>query len=187
MSVSAIILAGGRGSRLAGEDKGWLLFRGTALIERVVASLLPQVDQIIISCNRNQARYRRLGHSVVTDADPDFRGPLAGIAAAAAQCRGDYVLLSPCDSPQLPRDLARRLSRALQQTGADAAIPRDIRGPQYLNALLRREKMASAAAALAANELAVKRWLASMESVEVPFLEPTDSFMNINQLSDLEL
>lgn len=186
MSICVIILAGGEGSRLAGRDKGWLHYRGTAMIEQVLARLQGQVDDIVISCNRNKARYQALGHTIVSDDDQDFRGPLAGIAAAAPLCKADYILLCPCDTPQLPTDLVARLLPALQRSGADAAIPVDTTGRQYLSTLLRQAACATAADSLAADNRAVKRWLASLNTVDVDFSDDQGGFLNINHPGELE-
>ncbi len=185
MEISAIILAGGRGTRLAGCDKGWLHYHGVPLIKRVVERLQPQVDEIVISCNRNVARYQQLGFPVVTDTSSNFPGPMAGAAAAARLCRGDAVLLSPCDTPKLPRDLAARLVQALLDNKADVAIPRDNYGPQYLSSLLRREAALDAQAALDSGQRAVSRWLATFQVVEVDFTASGDGFRNINSPEDL--
>lgn len=185
MSISAIILAGGKGTRLGGQDKGWLLCQGKPLIERVLERLQVQVDDIVISCNRNLPRYRRLGYPIVTDVEQTYRGPLAGIAAAAPLCRGEFILLSPCDTPKLPVDLAQRLEHALRHSKADAAVPSDASGPQHLSSLLRYQVMESAAAALAADRLAVKHWLATLNTVAVDFSDQPEAFSNINRHGDL--
>jgi molybdenum cofactor guanylyltransferase len=185
MEISAIILAGGRGTRLAGRDKGWLQYHGVPLIKRVVGRLQPQVDEIIISCNRNVRRYQQLGFPVVTDTSSDFPGPMAGVAAAAHLCRGDAILLSPCDNPKLPADLVARLKQALLDANADIAVPTDNFGPQYLSSLLRREAALGAQAALASGQRTVRRWLGAFTRVEVDFTASGDGFGNINSLEDL--
>jgi len=156
------------------------------MIEQVLERIRGQVDDIIISCNRNQARYQGLGHITVNDGDQGFLGPLAGIAAAEPLCRADYILLCPCDTPLLPADLIRRLLPALLQSGADAAIPVDARGKQYLSSLLQRAACATAADSLAADNRAVKRWLASLNTVDVDFSDDQTGFLNINHPGELK-
>ncbi len=186
MTISAIILAGGRGTRLQGKDKGWVDYRGAPLIHHVLARLQPQVDQIIVSCNRNVELYRGLGFTVVCDAGNAYLGPMAGIAAAVPLCNGKSVLLSPCDTPQLPKDLVAKLQRALQRNSADVAIPLDHFGQQYLSCLLRRDAAMGATTALESGQLAVKHWLVGYTCIEVDFTASGDSFTNINSLEDLE-
>ncbi len=186
MTISAIILAGGKGSRLQGKDKGWVHYQGEPLIHHVLARLQPQVDQIIVSCNRNVELYRGLGFTVVCDAGNANLGPMAGIAAAVPLCNGKSVLLSPCDTPQLPKDLVAKLRRALQRKGADVAIPLDHFGQQYLSCLMRRDSAMGAPKALESGQLAVKRWLVGHNCIEVDFTASGDSFKNINSREDLE-
>ena len=77
-----MILAGGRGTRMGGADKGLLELAGRPLVAHLLEALRPQVATVLISANRNTEVYARFGATVVPDPWPDFRGPLAGIAAA---------------------------------------------------------------------------------------------------------
>lgn len=118
--VTAGILAGGAARRLGGIDKGWMPIGGQPLIERVVAAVRPQVSEVLISANRNLARYAPLARAVLPDEMPSepprYRGPMAGVARLMAHCQTRYLLLVPVDAPRLPDDLFRRLS------AEDAAI-----------------------------------------------------------------
>ena len=48
-SISGVILAGGMGRRMGGQDKGLLLFEGRPLIEYLLDALSPQVSHILIN------------------------------------------------------------------------------------------------------------------------------------------
>ena len=78
---SVLILAGGRGQRMGGRDKGLLAWKGEPLVAHVQRVVRPLSDDLVISCNRNQAAYRAYADQLVGDADPDFPGPLAGVIA----------------------------------------------------------------------------------------------------------
>src|SRR5437773_11308272 len=80
--ITGVILAGGRGSRMGGEDKGFVALNGSPMVAHVVTRLRPQVGDLVISANRNQDRYRSFGARVVPDLIGGYQGPLAGIAAA---------------------------------------------------------------------------------------------------------
>lgn len=110
--ITGVVLAGGRGARMGGLDKGLVDFRGAALVQWALERLAPQVGTVMISANRNLERYAGFGVPVVTDPQADFRGPLAGIAAALAACRSDWLACVPCDSPHFPLDLVERLAAA---------------------------------------------------------------------------
>lgn len=123
--MTGLILAGGQGSRMGGQDKGLLDFHNRPLVEHVIDGLQPQVGKLLISANRNADTYRRYGCMVIADTVEGFQGPLAGFAAAMRVATTPYILTVPCDAPSVPPDLAQRLLTALQTEGAEAAVAHD--------------------------------------------------------------
>ncbi|MET1081026.1 MAG: molybdenum cofactor guanylyltransferase MobA [Pseudomonas sp.] len=113
-SCSILLLAGGRGQRMGGQDKGLLEWRGQPLIAHLHALARPLSDDLILSCNRNAERYAAYADRLVQDDEGDFPGPLAGILAGLAVARHAQVLVLPCDAPLLDRPLLQ----ALRQAGA---------------------------------------------------------------------
>lgn len=107
--ITGVILAGGRGRRMGGVDKGLLELRGRPLAAWVAERLAPQVDELLVSANRNGERYAAIGYRVVGDRIPGFAGPLAGLHAALKVAAHQLVATVPCDSPFLPADLVLRL------------------------------------------------------------------------------
>jgi len=81
LPASILILAGGRGQRMGGRDKGLVEWRGQPLVAQVQAAVRPLTDDLVISCNRNAPRYAQWADQLVADEQPDFPGPLAGILA----------------------------------------------------------------------------------------------------------
>jgi len=79
--ITAVILAGGMGRRMGGQDKGQLILNGRPLIEYVLEAIEPQVKTILINANRHQAEYARYGYSVIPDVLQGYQGPLAGFAS----------------------------------------------------------------------------------------------------------
>ncbi|WP_434776274.1 molybdenum cofactor guanylyltransferase MobA [Pseudomonas oryzihabitans] len=116
LPASILILAGGRGQRMGGRDKGLVEWQGQPLVAHVQAAVRALTDDLVISCNRNAARYAQWADQVVADEEPDFPGPLAGILAGLAVARHDWVLLLPCDAPRLDAPLAHQLLTAAQAT-----------------------------------------------------------------------
>lgn len=108
--ITGLILAGGRGQRLGGVDKGLQPWRGLPLVDHALARLAPQVAGVLVSANRNAADYAARGLRVLADASDDFPGPLAGILAGLRAAPTPWLAVVPCDSPQLPPDLVRRLA-----------------------------------------------------------------------------
>ncbi len=178
MACSAIILSGGRGSRAGGRDKGLLQHRGTPLVEQVLQRLAPQVDDILISANRNLERYRALGHPVISDQLHDYQGPLAGILACLPHCQRPVALILPCDVPELPLDLAARLLPALDSH--EVCYAWDGERDQYLCAALRCNLVDSLRGYLANGQRSVHRWYAGVRCQRVDFSDCPDAFTNIN-------
>lgn len=120
---SILILAGGRGQRMGGRDKGLVDWRGEPLIAHVHRVVRPLSDDLVISCNRNQANYRAYADRLVGDAEADFPGPLAGVIAGLKVARHGWVVLLACDAPLVDRDLIEDLLR-LAVAGNSAAMVR---------------------------------------------------------------
>ena len=206
MRATALVLCGGRATRMGGVDKPLQPFQGRPLVEHVIARIAPQVDgRVLISANRHLDDYRRFGHPVLPDADPGFPGPLAGILAGltalgASMPReggdagsSDWLLVVSGDSPWLPEDLLDRLAKGLAagQTAA-MALGREAPGQplrsQPLASLLHAGHAATLEAPLDAGERRVEAWLRSLPLALVPFDGPGDdlAFANINDRSELE-
>ena len=112
---SILLLAGGRGQRMGGQDKGLVMWRGQPLIEYVQRVARPLTDDLIISCNRNHERYAAYANQLVSDGNEDFDGPLAGIRAGLAAARHPHVLVLPCDVPNIDPELLDTLLRAASE------------------------------------------------------------------------
>lgn len=108
-NCSIVLLAGGRGQRMNGQDKGWVTWQGHALIEHMHAVTRPLTDDLIISCNRNHHRYRPLADTLVSDPTQEYPGPLAGIISALHVARHPYLLVLPCDAPRIDQQLLMQL------------------------------------------------------------------------------
>ncbi len=177
--ITGVILAGGRGQRMGGEDKGFVVLAGRPMVAHVLAALTPQVDALAISANRNLERYAEYGHPVITDTDPDFQGPLAGMAGVLARVATPLTLFVPCDGPRLPADLAARLSAALN-ADTPPAMASDGERLQPAHALVRTELASRLTADLAGGERRIANWLRSVGAVIVDFSDQADAFANVN-------
>ncbi|MBK8285818.1 MAG: molybdenum cofactor guanylyltransferase [Ahniella sp.] len=123
-NITGCILAGGRGLRMGGADKGLIAWQGKPMAQHMLERLAPQVSSVLIIANRNLDRYQTLGVPVVSDASPGFLGPIAGIRRALAQCTRPYLVTTPCDTPEFPLDLVTRLHAALDGSDAEVAVTR---------------------------------------------------------------
>ncbi|HAT2489888.1 TPA: molybdenum cofactor guanylyltransferase [Aeromonas hydrophila] len=181
--VSAVVLAGGRATRMGGADKGWVELAGRPLIDHVLDRLRPQVDEILINANRSQARYQALA-PVIGDDNPDYLGPLAGMQAGLAAARHDWVLFVPCDGPALPRDLMARFRAALTPQ-TELVVAHDGDWLQPVVALLHKSLLPSLSAALAEGERKIDIWFARHQMAVVSFADQPDAFINLNSPDEL--
>lgn len=188
MSTTGLILAGGAGRRVEGRDKGLIEWRGRPLVTHVAASLAPQVDQLLISCNRNFDQYSALGAVTIADSRRDFQGPLAGIEAALPHIKGDYLAISACDTPELPQDLVQRLLQALLAAAdehCDIAFAHDGEHEQYLCAILHTSCLESLPAYLDSGQRSVRQWYRRHRYLSVDFSDEAACFRNLNYKADM--
>lgn len=182
--LAAVVLAGGLSRRMGGADKGLMEYQGRPLIEWALAVLSPQVDEMVISANRNLDTYAAYGHRVLPDTLPDFPGPLAGVLAAMQTLAADWLLVAPCDTPHLPADLAARLLSAAQRAKVPLAVAADDARTHHTCFIVRTDQRDGLAAFLARGERAVRHWQAGLASVTVHF--DAACFANFNQPRDLQ-
>ncbi|MFL6632611.1 MAG: gephyrin-like molybdotransferase Glp [Massilia sp.] len=187
-SISGLILAGGRGTRMGHVDKGLQPFGGTTMAAHVLARLEPQVATVAINANRNLDTYAAYGVPVWTDDTPDYAGPLAGLQAGLRRCATTYLLTAPCDSPFLPGDLAERLMDGLRAAGADLAVAvTEENGRRQVHpvfCLLKAGLEPVLSAYLDGGGRRMDGWYPQIKVAEVLF-DDADAFRNINTLDEL--
>lgn len=197
-AVTGLILAGGRGSRMGGSDKGLQHFRGIPLALHTLKRLHMQQGQplagVMINANRNLAAYQAFGTAVWPDTLEGFAGPLAGFMTGLAHCSTPLLLTVPCDTPLFPLDLVQRLHQALQREQADlamAAAPEEdgqVRA-QPVFCLMRVGLLDSLSRFTHQGGRKIDAWTAQHRTVLVPFNEPGDdpqAFFNANTAAQLQ-
>lgn len=180
-NATGLILAGGAGRRVGGQDKGLLNWQGAPLATQVAARLRPQVSRLLISCNRNNDYYATLADATISDTRRDFQGPLAGLEAAAGVVDGEFLIICPCDTPELPLDLAVRLLDALTLSNKDISYAHDGERGHYLCAAIRCAVLPSVSGYLDRGERAVRHWYAEHGACAVDFSDTPQCFNNYNQ------
>jgi len=193
-ALTVAILAGGAASRLGGRDKGlepldgkpmigWALdyCRKHIVADRTIAATVDDVELLIIA-NRHLDDYAKYAR-VRSDAEPGFRGPVAGIASALGAASAPFVLTLPVDCPAPPTDLAPRLFAVLSDAHAKSTVAHDGERRQPLFALYSRELAGSAAAAGKAGQGAWE-WQDAIGAVEVDFADRRQQFHNLNTPED---
>ena len=196
--ITGIVLAGGRGSRMGGVDKGLQLYNGIALAKHAIEQLQPQVGHLLINANRNLEIYQAWGSpvsaDVLMDGITDFAGPLAGFLIGLQHCTTPYLMTVPCDTPRFPSDLVRRLADALSQQDAEIAMvsspdEEGVLRHQPVFCLMKRDLVESLKTFTDAGGRKIGAWAAQHKLVRINFNEVYDdpkAFYNANTLEDLQ-
>ncbi len=170
---------------MGGADKGLLDLELSRLIEHVLNRVQPQVGPIMISANRNQPEYRRYGFPVLTDQLAGYQGPLSGIVEGLQQLTTPWLLVVPCDSPQLPTDLAERLVQAVTADASLVAIAHDGLYLQPAFNLIHRSLLPSLQRYLEEGGRKLGYWLQQHQPSIVDFSDQPHSFINLNSPEQL--
>jgi len=195
--ITGLILAGGRGSRMGGVDKGLQAFNGTPLALHALLRLSTQVGQTMVNANRNLSAYESFGAPVWPDGLADYAGPLAGFLVGLERCETPWLLTVPCDTPLFPHDLAARLAQALEGTDTLIAMvsapePQEDGAvqmrPQPVFCLIHTSLLESLVRFTQGGGRKIDAWTAMHRAIAVPFNQPGDSpqaFFNANTLAEL--
>jgi molybdopterin-guanine dinucleotide biosynthesis protein A len=186
--ITGLVLAGGRGTRMGGVDKGLQTHLGMPLAMHALLRLGPQVGELMINANRNLGAYESLGVPVWPDALPDYPGPLAGFLTGLERCETPYLATVPCDSPNLPQDLVARLAAAVESEDAELAMAATHEGgelrPQPVFCLMRANVLESLVRFTTAGGRKIDAWTATLRTIAVPF-DDAQAFFNANTLAEL--
>ncbi len=187
--ITGLILAGGRGSRMGGVDKGLQNHHGVPLAMHALMRLSPQVGEILINANRNLGAYESMGVPVWPDTLSDYAGPLAGFLTGLERCETPYLVTVPCDSPLFPTDLVARLAQALDASDAQVAMAATLEdGVMQVHpvfCLLKAELIESLVRFIQGGQRKIDKWTAQHRCIEVPF-EDAQAFTNANTVDELQ-
>ena len=187
--ITGLILAGGRGSRMGGIDKGLQTHLGMPLAMQALLRLQPQVGALMINANRNLAAYESMGVPVWPDALADYPGPLAGFLAGLERCETPYLVTVPCDTPNFPTDLVERLAAALVAEDAEIAMAATREDGQLqvqpVFCLMAATLMESLVAFTQGGQRKIDRWTGQHRCATVVF-DDADAFFNANTLDELQ-
>lgn len=179
-NVTAVILAGGKGRRMDGKDKGLVELANRPLIEYVIDAIKPQVETIMLNANRNQEQYSQYGYPVISDALLDYQGPLAGFISALKSSTTSHIVTLPCDGPFLPKDLVERLVLALADSEAEIAVAHDGDRMQPVYSLIPTTLINSLSSFLDTGERKIDLWYKQHRVALADFSDCPEKFRNIN-------
>lgn len=189
IKLSIAILAGGRATRMQGQDKGLVVLQGQPLVMHLYRQIASLSGDILINANRNQAIYQQLlpACRLIGDQWPDFKGPLAGIHSALLYARHEYLLIIPCDLLQLPKDCISQLWQAMLTSGSKVAYASFNGQPLYPFCLLHCSLTSSLHQALANGHYAVRHWLYEQQAAVAEFAVDNILPLNLNTPDDVLL
>ena len=186
--ITGLILAGGRGSRMGGADKGLQNHLGLPLAMHAMLKLAPQVGSVMINANRNLGAYESFGVPVWPDPQADYAGPLSGFLAGLEHCETPYLVTVPCDTPNFPTDLVARLAQALHAEDADIAMAatQDAAGVQVqpVFCLMKASLLESLVRFTQSGQRKIDRWTAGHRCCTVVF-DDASAFFNANTPDEL--
>jgi molybdopterin-guanine dinucleotide biosynthesis protein A len=187
MKIHAIILAGGKGSRLSGKDKALEIYQGKRLIDWTLDAIKDSVDSICISSNRNTKQYSELGYALYPD-DPDpasFLGPISGIISCTKELEfkaNDYVLIVPCDTPLLQTNFVERLKSRLDEK--QICVAHDGQRLHNLHCLMSASYLEILENYFNGGGRSMKFWLSQQDIAHCDFSDSPEQFKNFNSSSD---
>jgi molybdenum cofactor guanylyltransferase len=186
--ITGLILAGGRGTRMGGIDKGLQPHLGIPLALQALERLRPQVAALMINANRNLTSYHAMGVPVWPDEIADYPGPLAGMLAGLAHCSTPYLVTVPCDTPNFPTDLVARLAAGLVMSHSDMAVAHTreegVLRAQPVFCLMKTSLRDGLSAFVASGERKTGLFAAKHQGARVEFNDAA-AFANANTLSEL--
>ena len=163
-------------------DKGLVKFKGQPLISHVITALQNQVDDFVISANRNLDSYQQFAANVITDTD-EKNGPLSGIASALSRCQHERVLVVPCDMPYLPDDLVDTLLNNIGNHGLSII---EIEQRLQLVFLMRKSLLTSVQNQLSSGHYKLMQWIETCSPAIIDCSNNAEAFRNINSVQELD-
>lgn len=180
MKVGAIILAGGKSSRM-GVDKGLMLLNEKAMVQHVIDAVKLVADEIIIVANNEE--YKNFGYVVVADEIKDA-GPVAGICTGLKQAKYNYNFILSCDVPYVSKEMLSLLKQEVDDF--DVAIFEKANHLHPLIGIYSKNCLSKFEAALNAKALKLKTVLHHVNLKKIDGTLFSDKFFkNINSKLDL--
>jgi len=180
--VTAIILAGGKNTRMGGIDKSMIPVKGVPMIKNIVAQLEPYFDEILIGAD-DAVKYGFLGKRVIRD-ELKGLGPLMGIYSCLLSSGNDLNFITACDIPEIRMDFIKKMLDLSE--GADIVVPVSGNNDyEPLHAIYRKTVIPAAGKLLKENKLKISGLFSMVETKFIPF-DGRGWYYNLNYRDDYE-
>lgn len=194
MLLSGVILAGGEGRRMHGQDKGLINVLKKPLIEYAIECLSPLVDDLSISCNRNKSRYSDYNIDCLPDYNSPgnnrFLGPMAGIVSGLKHANHDWLMILPCDTPLMNTNMMKQLSDTVRESKTKGlqAVVFSYQGLQPLHGIYHKTLLPILERSLAENNNSVQKLIRSVDTIKILHAkDATHQFINANDAKELSI
>ena len=187
MTITGVVQAGGKSTRMGGEPKALIDLGGRRIVERVVAAIAPVVDHVLVVTNTPEL-YAFLGLPMVGDVFPDH-GSLGGIYSGLKAAPGDAAFTVACDMPFLRADVARAVIAHAGE--ADVVIPRVGDQLETMHALYAKACLPHIEDRLRAGRFKIVGFFDDVRVLEISedevrrLADPSVVFMNVNTPDEL--
>lgn len=178
--ITAVIIAGGQSKRMYGQDKGLIRLNKKPLIQIVINVLADKLSTVLINANRNQKHYKKFTKNpIISDANNDFNGPLAGVLAAMHVAKTPYLLVLPCDNPLIRWEMIDNLKAAFTDN-TQISIAHDGKRLQPAFALLKVDLLLSLSQYIQQGDRKIDLWYQQHKTKIVDFSDYSYFFANLN-------
>jgi molybdopterin-guanine dinucleotide biosynthesis protein A len=187
VSITGVIQAGGKSTRMGGAPKALLELGGRRIIERVLDVLRAVADPVLLVTNTPEL-YEFLGLVMVPDVFPDG-GSLGGIYSGLRAAPGDVAFTVACDMPFVAPAVARLVTSRAPE--ADVVAPRVGQQWETLHACYGKPCLGPMERRLRAGQLKITGFFEEVRVLAIPEAEiarladPARVFMNVNTPEEL--
>ncbi len=182
-NLSVLILAGGKGTRMKGVDKGLIRVHGKYIIEYLISMAKKYSPNVFVNANRNISFYRKLECNVIEDVLKDYQGPLAGIYSSLLQVQTDYLITLPCDGPLISDEYFTKMLESPMTNKIKCAYCNDRLQPVY--ALIPKKLTGTLKEFLDNGERKIDKWYSQCGLEIVDFSDKREIFINVNSEEEL--
>jgi len=186
IKLAAAILAGGKNSRMNGQDKAFLKVDGGAIIKRTIDLLRKMFDEVIIATNNPEKYSFYEGDCVVVKDIIRDKGPLCGIHSALTRTSLNGIFTVACDMPYLNSNLIQKIVDE-SKTDVDCVIPYTKNGLEPLCGIYFKSALPKLEDALSSDDLSMGGFVSRVNCRYVDAGgDDADTFININTPLDMK-
>ena len=182
-NLTALILAGGKSSRMKGQDKGLLKIGNNYLITYLNSLSKIFCSKVFVNINRNEEIYKEFGLTTCCDITENYQGPLAGIYTGLKKCKTEYLITLPCDGPFIDKRYFKKM--LVLENNYDISVAYDGERLQPVYCLIRKSLEKNLEIFLRSGERKIDKWFNLIKFKMIDFSNSKEMFVNINDEKEL--